>query len=1454
MAKRQNAGSSNRQPLKALETIASPLTFGTEDKYYSFNLDYNKTSELARRQPFFFSERETIKLSDWKGYLDPTVVRSNGYVGIWNNSNYYTWPENTSYQRHARSIEDSIGTRTYASQIADFKIPDDVSPYETPWNYTRPSIEEIEKILAGNIEEKRSEGTSLFTPVFKAAPNGFLVSWALDYDVNFDDKIEDISGGRLLSTYWPKRLGNKHPLRDIYDMYYNPTGDGRYWDQFYDKNYKVIRPYSNSPYHQFIQGRSDKNRLDIDFRQNNEPDQLVLGPVSNSDIAVERGNKVIAASPVMTPVIHRMTRLSDESGSRRNDEFRADTILYPSPVGAFGSNTLSLGEGNHVVYYDSSFSEIKSKGGDSVYLPSFGSFNWSIDWIPGLNGRTIDNSKKYIEEGGFDPTWLPPSLEKEQGPALISPIPWDAVPVDPKEGINSKKRGKSYAAMMAEFSWKPARGNLNNQKNYLYTVFSKRGGSYAGDERDKEILKTYLNLKQDTKDDDPGQSRNPVNRLGGVDISAGKRNDKRGQDNYLEPSGNNVFFGMDWEFWKDSLPGQGSTLANNPAGVNGQKRPAQHEWNTLTMAGGRGNNTFNLGNVMDNITNNGLFYNGKASYLLSLTHDDIYSREAMLDEGMAFGNAFNEPDDDQSPYLSTVNLNLQADTTSYEMMIQAADAGQPGVTKNAGASAWLGAVGWAQKAIKTPFDLNKDYVEYAKLQPEKEVNLLFDWTDGEVEFVEGELIKVEKQPKPATWLSKSKFFSRTLGTAFPMIDLAIGTFSMVKGLYDWFTAKPERAPKQELKSVFLEAGLQPANKAVVINDWHPGAKVNLNLPSISASDWSDLSISVKQPDSTSSDYRRDGAYVQVGRMTTTPSSTGAPSEKVSKDWPLVVFQNMDKKDRVDQVQNNDGGFAYYTYSFVDPDNSAELQKDQFNPIRSSSLKMFARLADTSKLLGEDGKPLNVETFGDQFVYRAENGFDMRYDAENYVANEKALQDSQGKNPVYRYSKYYFDDKFAGKEGLRSDFNASQDIYPYTSNISIEFDSRVHGWYWQPVSNTDLVTADQLGTVDPASLPLDYEDSKLWINKPEGWTSYSFSELDNNIEAFRYSRLATTFYATSTDKDKDGVSDGQEEINRRLRFDRQLKLLEEYGDSLYDIDQRLISSDTNLFSLNQIKKVEEVNKLEYDGQTINDALVVTFETAMRNGDEIKRKLILHKRDGVAQRALLATNELEAIPVADFSFNVLVDRNNPNQEYVFDPNNRIAPAVRTFAGVYNEKKDKTHLFEYVPFPKDDQDGLAFDESREAARNRQLPSSLSTSESVSSYLATIDNAEENDAITGWFKGKAWLGADNMGDDEQIKDKEGLYLQEDHNLWQWLDGKNERKPFWINYFNNRLLEDRPIDNRYSNWAAKGTRYESYRQVLSIDGETGSWEQNFSNLPLYSDINGYVVEYTPFQGLPSFV
>jgi len=814
---------------------------------------------------------------------------------------------------------------------------------------------------------------------------------------------------------------------------------------------------------------------------------------------------------------------------------------------------------------------------------------------------------------------------------------------------------------------------------------------------------------------------------------------------------------------------------------------------------------------------------------------------------------------------------LQAEPNSYSVMVQTADPGEKGRDFFKDVMPWTGLAGYAQKLLKTPLDVQKELVENWSKKTEKwvekkgAINLLDElgelaedgsikkeWS-GTPKGFDYTILELENKPSGKKWYDSTfgKGAKALFGVAFPWVDLASSTISTVKGLIDFFSAKEATPPRQELSSTFKEQGLSTGRKAVLINDWNPYAKINLNIPSFSPSDWDALSLTVNKPDTVSSGNNTNkGAYLEL----THTSSINSKTSQV--DHPLVILENLDKNDRVDKVQKDGGGFAYYTYSFVDPDgNSGELIGGEFNPIRSSSLRLFGQLANPSKLLEEDGSPNTAITFPADYEYRSENNFDMRNDAENY----SAFTNKDSGKGANHYSRYYMGIQPSTK-GLPSNWSMSANLSPFTSNVSLEFDSRTHGWYWQPVLKTVTEadgSLDAAKMVNPSTQDLDYNASKLWINDPnDGWISFSFNQLDQNVAANRYSRLATTFYATSTDKDGDGISDGQEQINERNKLNQQMLLLEKYVESLTEIDQRLLSDDLKLYSLNQIESVESIKNFKHKGGEAEKACLVVFSSVDDNGQEVKQRLVLHKDGNQLMPAIAVDKNLQEITPSSFEFNIVVDPANPTQRPVFnssDPNPELL--IRSFSGIYNPIKKTTQLFEYVPFPKDDKDSLTFVEAREAARNRQLPSFLATSKTVTSYLATIDNAEENDVITGWFKGKAWLGADNMGDDEQIKNKEELYLKEDHNIWQWLDGENQGEPFWIEYKGSSWWDgktDRVIDGRYSNWDRFGAEWSEDKRVMIIDGETGSWRQARSDLT--SGINGYVVEYTPFQGLPSFV
>jgi hypothetical protein len=474
---------------------------------------------------------------------------------------------------------------------------------------------------------------------------------------------------------------------------------------------------------------------------------------------------------------------------------------------------------------------------------------------------------------------------------------------------------------------------------------------------------------------------------------------------------------------------------------------------------------------------------------------------------------------------------------------------------------------------------------------------------------------------------------------------------------------------------------------------------------------------------------------------------------------------------------------------------------------------------------------------------------MRNDAANYTAFA-----NQGSGTgVNHYSRYYMGIQPSTK-GLPSNWSMSANLSPFTSNVSLEFDSRTHGWYWQPVLKTATEADGSLDVatmVNPSTQGLDYNASRLWINDPnDGWISFSFNQLERNVAANRYSRLATTFYATSTDKDRDGISDGQELINERNKLNRQLLLLEDYVESLVEIDQRMLRDDLKLYSLNQIESMKTIKNFKHKGGEAEEACLVVFNSVDDNGQEVKRRLVLHKDGNQLMPAIAVDNDMQEIAASSFEFNVVVDPANPTQRAAFnpsDPNPELL--IRSFSGVYNPKTKTTQLFEYVPATQDDIDGIGLDEARDLAVNRQLPESIGLNETVASHLATIDSAEENDAITGWFIGKAWLAADSYSDATPGRDVD---------VWHWLEGKNADANFWFveNPQNYQNPKQGAIDNRYTNWDPNNKpNFKNSRQGLVIDGSTGLWSADRASYNTdFGAKYGYIVEYTPFSGLPDLI
>lgn len=821
------------------------------------------------------------------------------------------------------------------------------------------------------------------------------------------------------------------------------------------------------------------------------------------------------------------------------DDFHADTVLYPSPVGEYASNRLAVGSGNNIVYYDSSFSDIRAGRGDNIFLPSFGSFNWAIDWIPAFGTALTDGQEEnpWGSTTNLDASWLIPD---ESGRPLIAPIPWDTTIYNPRTG-RKEDPSQAYVVKNNAFAKNPSRSAINN----LYTINSYR--------RDK-FQRAYLNSEKlnDQSDSLALASYNPVHQLGGVSISAN--------------GGNNVFYGMDWSFWQHLLPEVGTTTASQQAN-NDYKRAAQHRWNTVTLAGGAGSNSFYLGNVIDNITNNGIFYNALASYRLSLAHNKVYSREEIRKLGSSFGNAIDGLTG--QPLMAAVNLQLQADPGTVALTIQNADPGEKGGTTAAQrAGAWNGAANSVNKLVGNTAKINEDYAK----------GVLGD--------------------QKLAWLSRSKSLARIVGSAVPFLDTAISITSAVVGLVNLFTSKPAKPPKEEIKTTYLAQALDPGQKAILINDWNPWAKINVNLPSVDANQWNALTFEVKSPLSESTQNTGKGAYLNVNKSTVDDKGVSSKT-----DFPLVVLENLDISTSLDN------GFGYYTYSFVDPDGSGPLAAG-YNPIRSSNLRLFGQLPNPGKLLADDGKtPLNPVLFpqafrdGSAYFYESEDGFDMRHDAANYS------NFFDGANNFY--SRYYFNANSIIESNMPAGWTINENLRQFTSNVSLEFDSRTSGWYWQPVLELPRLPdsgLDAQRVYNPELQSLDFDRSMFWVKDQVSgeWNATSYADLGYISAAFRASQKAQTFYLSSLN------GEARRQIERLEERDRELALLEQWIPDLRNLDQALVADErSRLYLLSQVQRVRP-HTLALNAE-LRDGLEITFTSVDTADQAIEKRLFIY-RDG------------------------------------------------------------------------------------------------------------------------------------------------------------------------------------------------------------------------------------------------
>lgn len=337
-----------------------------------------------------------------------------------------------------------------------------------------------------------------------------------------------------------------------------------------------------------------------------------LGPLSHSTLSKSGGNNIVYASPIMYQSNWHLTE-EDSIWFGGYDRQHTMTSFFPSAQGKYQSNKLSLGDGNDIVYFDSSFAMVKGGGGHNTFVPSFGSFNWAFNAVAPQNPQN---------EGFAAALMRKPALF-DQTIFLVNPVPLDSTPtVWYPQGRDTYNYEDVYGLAIQQYS-----------KASGYTVQGRQ---------------VYYQGK-------PSAANNTDNHIGGQTLIGGK--------------GNDTFYGLDPAFYAavkaQVLNGKswGSPYQDfhidryvfrDPAGDTKNERFNVQKFETVRMFGGEGADVFYLGNP-NHISPDGLNFTGSATYIIAGSHSE--------DGTEAARRSLNWGKHDQAP--NTYVINVSNDPRSY---------------------------------------------------------------------------------------------------------------------------------------------------------------------------------------------------------------------------------------------------------------------------------------------------------------------------------------------------------------------------------------------------------------------------------------------------------------------------------------------------------------------------------------------------------------------------------------------------------------------------------------------------------------------------------------------------------------------------------------------------------------------------------------------------------------------
>lgn len=403
-------------------------------------------------------------------------------------------------------------------------------------------------------------------------------------------------------------------------------------------------------YNKLLDG-TQASPLNLNLVDNHQNNTLLLGPYSNGKIVLGDGNNIIINSPAMFDASFGLFQRGYFDTTAQKASF---WVFYPSSQGQVKSNTISLGEGNNLVYYDSSIKLIETKNGDNVFAPSFGSFNWAKN-----NFQNLTPVNSQFQPTADDKTWF-------------TPLTIDA-----------------------------AHGEMNGFKAYSAQDTYSIVGNYG------DGIETYKNPSSYSQmtyvGSVAGAPNNPV-KDGLIDKS---KLPSIGGQIFKAGSGNDVFYGVDPYFYHyDETSGTGISGESNRDVFRIQTTNTKNErfsyqnFETITMLGGKGNDLFYLGNPT-RISPDGLQYTGDYSYKISTNRRELVNQEAR--------NKKDYIQKDQGVDIVEVNLSADVRTLTNTTQSYEPETGQNKRGADFAKAAVTGYFGAADKFLDTFIDIGGSF-------------------------------------------------------------------------------------------------------------------------------------------------------------------------------------------------------------------------------------------------------------------------------------------------------------------------------------------------------------------------------------------------------------------------------------------------------------------------------------------------------------------------------------------------------------------------------------------------------------------------------------------------------------------------------------------------------------------------------------------------------------------------